>query len=90
MMVYAVALGEEKELFRAFEIWFPAGSAGYEEWFYPNALWFSARWYGNLNCVQEDTYSASVASDGSGGGGVFRWRRLRRGQHRPVERTEQV
>ena len=71
MMVYAVALGEEKELFRAFEIWFPAGSAGYEEWFYPNALWFSARWYGNLNCVQEDTYSASVASDGSGGGGGF-------------------
>ena len=71
MLAYAVALGEEQELFHAFEIWFPAGSVGYDEWFAPNMLWFSARWYGDLNRVQEDAYNASVAADGAGGGGGF-------------------
>ena len=37
----------------------------------PNMLWFSARWYGDLNRVQEDAYNASVAADGAGGGGGF-------------------
>ena len=34
-------------------------------------LWFSSRWYGDLNRVQEDAYNASVAADGAGGGGGF-------------------